>query len=151
MEGLEQDTRKILQPPGWPAPKGYANGVTAKGRLVFVAGLVGWDSAGVFRSDALAEQTRQTLKNIVAVLAEAGAKPEHVVRMTWYITDKTEYHANLKAIGDAYRETMGRHYPAMAMVQVAALMEDKAKVEIEATAVIPEDRILEDRALEDEA
>ncbi len=135
--GLEQ--RQILQPPGWPAPKGYVNGIAAGGRLVFLAGLVGWDAEGEFRSDCMAEQTRQVLQNVVAVLAEAGAGPEHVVRMTWYITDKLEYHAKLKAIGDAYREMMGKHYPAMAMVQVAALMEDRAKVEIEATAVIPED------------
>ena len=113
--------------------------MVAKGRLVFVAGLIGWNHKGEFESDALADQTRQTLQNVVTVLAEAGAKPEHVVRMTWYITDKAEYHANLAAIGSAYRETFAKHYPAMAMVQVAALMEDRAKVEIEATAVIPED------------
>ena len=123
---------EFLHPPGWPRPKGYSNGVAAEGRLVFVGGLVGWDEREEFPSDCLAEQTRQTLLNVVAVLGEAGAKPEHVVRMTWYITDKLEYRAKLRDIGAAYRET------AMAMVQVAALMEDRAKVEIEATAVIPE-------------
>ena len=128
----------ILQPAGWPRPKGYANGVVAKGRHVFVAGLIGWDEQGEFKSDCMAEQTRQTLENVLAVLNEAGAKPEHVTRMTWYVTDKAEYHAKAKAIGAAYRDTMGNHYPAMAMVQVAALMEDRAKVEIETTAVIPE-------------
>ena len=141
MSGLEQGTQQILQPPGWPAPKGYSNGVVAKGRLVFVAGLIGWNDKSEFESDTLADQTRQTLQNVVTVLAEAGARPEHVVRMTWYITDKAEYHANLAAIGSAYRETFAKHYPAMAMVQVAALMEDRAKVEIEATAVIPEDEM----------
>ena len=128
----------ILQPAGWPRPKGYANGVVAKGRHVFVAGLIGWDEQGEFKSDCMAEQTRQTLENVLTVLNEAGAKPEHVTRMTWYITDKAEYHAKAKAIGAAYRDTMGNHYPAMAMVQVAALMEDRAKVEIETTAVLPE-------------
>ena len=137
--GLEQAAQKTLQPPGWPAPKGYVNGIEASGKLVFLAGLIGWDDRGELRSDCMAEQTRQALQNVVTVLAEAGAGPEHVVRMTWYITDKTEYHAKRKAIGDAYRGVMGKHYPAMAMVQVAALMEDRAKVEIEATAVIPED------------
>ena len=146
--GLEQ--RQILQPPGWPAPKGYVNGIAAGGKLVFLAGLVGWDAEGEF-SDCMAEQTRQALQNVVTVLAEAGAGPEHVVRMTWYITDKTEYHAKLKAVGDAYRGVMGKHYPAMAMVQVVALMEDRAKVEIEATAVIPEDGSLKDGSLEDGA
>lgn len=131
--------QKILQPPGWPAPRGYVNGVVATGRLVFLAGLIGWNARGEFESDTIADQTRQTLQNVVTVLAEAGAKPEHVVRMTWYITDRNEYHANLGAIGAAYRETFAKHYPAMAMVQVAALMEARAKVEIEATAVIPED------------
>ncbi len=130
---------RILQPSGWPKPKGYSNGVTAKGRLVFVGGFVGWDETESFASDCLAEQTRQALKNIVAVLAEAGAGPQHVARMTWYITDRNEYHAKLKDIGLAYREVMGAHYPAMAMVQVAALMENRAKVEIEATAVIPDE------------
>ena len=138
MSGFESP-HKLLQPPGWPAPKGYVNGVVATGRLVFLAGLIGWNARGKFESDTLAEQTRQALQNVVTVLAEAGAKPEHVVRMTWYITDRNEYHANLGAIGAAYRQVMGKHYPAMAMVQVAALMEARAKVEIEATAVIPED------------
>ena len=140
MSGLEQK-HKLLQPPGWPAPKGYSNGMVARGHLIFLAGLIGWNDKGEFESDGMAEQTRQTLHNVVTVLAEAGARPEHVVRMTWYITDKAEYHANLAAIGSAYRETFAKHYPAMAMVQVAALMEDRAKVEIEATAVIPEDEM----------
>jgi enamine deaminase RidA (YjgF/YER057c/UK114 family) len=132
-EGME-----ILQPPAWKRPKGYANGVVASGRLVFVAGQVGWDETETFQSSCMAEQTRQTLRNILAVLAEAGAGPEHIARMTWYVTDKREYLAKRKAIGEAYREVMGGHYPAMAMVQVAALMEDQAKVEIEATAVVPD-------------
>jgi enamine deaminase RidA (YjgF/YER057c/UK114 family) len=128
----------ILQPKTWSRPKGYANGIETKGRLVFVAGMVGWDEAQQFSSACMAEQTRKVLENIITVLAEAGAKAEHIVRMTWYITDKQEYQQKAKAIGAAYREVMGRHYPAMAMMQVVALMEDQAKVEIEATAVVPE-------------
>ena len=127
----------ILQPAGWTQPKGYANGVAAEGRLVFVGGQIGWDRQNRFESDELVDQVRQTLRNIVDVLAEAGARPEHVVSMTWYLTDKKEYLANLKSIGKAYREVMGRHFPAMAVVQVTALVEDRAKVEIQATAVIP--------------
>jgi enamine deaminase RidA (YjgF/YER057c/UK114 family) len=127
----------ILQPPGWTQPKGYANGVAAEGRLVFVGGQIGWDRQNRFESDELVDQVRQTLRNIVDVLAEAGAKPDHVVSMTWYLTDKKEYLANLKSIGKAYREVMGRHFPAMAVVQVSALVEDRAKVEIQATAVVP--------------
>jgi len=124
-----------LQPPGWPEPKGYANGMLAEGRLVFVGGQIGWDSSGAFASD-LAGQIRQTLLNIVAVLAEAGARPEHVARLTWYVTDREDYVAHQREIGAAYREVMGRHFPAMAVVQVLALIEAEALVEIEATAVL---------------
>jgi enamine deaminase RidA (YjgF/YER057c/UK114 family) len=124
-----------LQPPGWPEPRGYANGVLAEGRLVFVGGQIGWDSSGAF-APGLADQVRQTLLNIVAVLAEADAKPEHVTRLTWYITDREDYLAQQKEIGAAYRDVMGRHFPAMAVVQVVALIEADAKVEIEATAVL---------------
>lgn len=126
---------RTLQPPGWPRPKGYANGIAAKGEMVFVAGQVGWTPDGVF-PDSFAAQFRQTLINTLAVLAEAGAGPEHVVRMTWYITDKQAYLANLKAVGAAWRALMGQTYPTMAVVQVTALMEDAALVEIETTAVI---------------
>ncbi|TNE67258.1 RidA family protein [Celeribacter ethanolicus] len=129
----------FLQPDGWVPAKGYANGVLAEGRLVFTGGLVGWSGAQEWEHTDMAGQFRQTLENIVAVLAEAGARPEHLVRLTWYITDKQEYLANLRAFGAAYREVIGRHFPAMAVVQVAALMEDEAKIEIEATAVIPHD------------
>lgn len=129
----------FLQPDGWVPAKGYANGVLAEGRLVFTGGLVGWNEAQEWEHTDMAGQFRQTLENIVAVLAEAGARPEHLVRLTWYITDKQEYLSNLRAFGAAYRDVIGRHFPAMAVVQVAALMEDEAKVEIEATAVIPHD------------
>ena len=129
---------RILQPPDWVKPKGYANGIAAKGELIFVAGVVGWDAQETFQSDCMAEQTRQVLENIRTILAEADAKPEHIVRMTWYITDKKEYLSKQKEMGAAYRSVMGSHYPAMAMLEVSALMEDEAKVEIEATAVIPE-------------
>jgi enamine deaminase RidA (YjgF/YER057c/UK114 family) len=129
---------RVLQPSHWPRPKGYANGVAASGRMEFVAGMIGWDSEGRFPSDAFADQARQALRNIVEVLGEAGAKPEHIVRMTWYVTDKREYVAQVKAIGASYRAHMGKHFPAMALVQVAALLEDRAKVEIEVTAVIPQ-------------
>lgn len=129
---------QILQPPGWPRPSGFSNGIAAEGRLVFVAGQVGWNETGAFLSDDFVAQTRQTLANTVAVLAEAGARPEHVVRMTWYITDKAEYLARADEVGAVYREVMGRHYPAMAMVEVTALIEDRAKVEIETTAVVPD-------------
>ena len=125
-----------LQPPGWPEPRGYANGMVAEGRLVFVGGMVGWDSAGVFAPD-LAGQVRQALLNIVAVLAEADGRPEQVARMTWYITDREDYLAHQREIGAAYRDVMGRHFPAMAVVQVVALVEAEARVEIEATAVLP--------------
>jgi enamine deaminase RidA (YjgF/YER057c/UK114 family) len=128
---------QILQPPGWAKPKGYANGIAATGRQVFVAGQIGWNGDNQWQAKDFAGQFRQTLKNTLAVLAEAGAKPEHIVRMTWYITDKREYLAALKEVGAAWRELMGRNYPAMAVVQVVALVEDAAKVEIETTAVIP--------------
>ena len=130
-------TTRVLQPPGWPRPKGYANGIVAEGRQVYVAGQIGWDEQQKFPS-TLAQQVRQALENIVAVLREADAGPEHVVRLTWYVTSRDEYYAELQQIGDAYREIMGRHFPTMAVVQVVALMEASAKVEIEATAVVPE-------------
>ncbi len=128
---------RILQPAGWPRPKGYANGIEATGRLVIVGGQIGWDETETFQSDDFVEQVRQTIKNTLAVLAEAGAGPEHVVRMTWYITDRSEYLARGREIGAVYRELMGKNFPAMAMVQVVALMEARAKVEIETTAVVP--------------
>jgi len=128
---------QILQPPGWPAPKGYSNGIAATGKMVFVAGQIAFNSQNVIQEKTFAGQFRQTLKNTLAVLAEAGARPEHIVRMTWYITDKKEYLGAIKEVGAAYRELIGRHYPTMAVVQVVALMEDEAKVEIETTAVIP--------------
>ncbi|HEX6959679.1 MAG TPA: RidA family protein [Ferrovibrio sp.] len=128
---------QILNPPEWPAPKGYANGIVAKGRMVFVAGQIGWNAEGRFESDGFVDQTRQALRNVVRVLAEAGARPEHVVRMTWYVVNKQDYLAHNGDLGKAYREIMGRHYPAMTLVQVAALLEDRAKIEIDATAVIP--------------
>jgi len=128
----------ILQPDGWAKPVGYANGVAARGRLVFVGGQVGWTGQSKFETDDLVGQVRQTLQNVVAILAEGGAGPEHITSMTWYFTDKAEYLANLKGIGEAYREVIGRHFPAMAAMQVVALVEDRAKVEIQATAVIPE-------------
>lgn len=128
---------EILQPPGWKRPKGYSNGVAASGRMVFVAGQVGWSADEQFESDVFADQFRQALINVVAVLHEAGAGPEHLVRMTMYFTDKREYLDHLAEVGAAYRATIGRNYPAMAAVEVSALMEDRAKVEIEATAVVP--------------
>lgn len=132
-------TIQVLQPAGWPRPKGYANGMVAEGRQVFVAGQVGWDERQQF-PETLAAQVRQALQNIVAVLNEAGARAEHLVRLTWYVTSRDEYYAELPRIGQAYREILGRHFPVMAVVQVVALMEAKAKVEIEATAVVPSAR-----------
>ena len=129
---------RALQPPGWPRPKGYANGIEARGRLVFVAGQIGWDETGAFPDADLAGQVRRALSNVLAVLAEAGAGPEHVARLTWYVTDRDEYLDSLREIGAAYREVMGRHFPAMAVVAVAGLIEASAKVEIEATAVVPD-------------
>ena len=127
----------ILQPPGWSRPRGYSNGVAACGRTVCVSGMIGWDGQGVFHTDDFAGQTRQALQNIVEVLAEAGASPEHIVRMTWYVVDKREYLDAHKEVGAAYREVIGRHFPAMTAVQVSALVEDRARVEIEVTAVVP--------------
>jgi len=129
---------QILQPPGWAPAKGYANGVAASGRLVFVAGQVGWNAQQRFEAQDFVGQARQALANIVAVLAEAGARPEHIARMTWYVTDRQEYLASLNALGAVYRDVIGAHYPAMSAVAVAGLVEDGARVEIEATAVIPE-------------
>lgn len=128
---------EILHPRGWKATPGYSNGVAATGRMVFTGGIVGWNAGQAFESDDFVVQARQCLANIVAVLAEAGAGPEHLVRLTWYVTSKAEYLANLKELGAAYKAVIGRHYPAMALVQVVALVEDRAKLEIEATAVIP--------------
>ncbi len=128
---------QMLQPPGWAPAKGYANGVAASGRMVFVAGQVGWNAQQRFEADDFVGQARQALTNIVAVLAEAGARPEHIARMTWYVTDKREYLASLKALGAVYREVIGAHYPAMSAVAVAGLVEEGARLEIEATAVIP--------------
>lgn len=129
---------RTLQPPGWKTPKGYANGIAARGTLVFVGGQVGWNAAQQFDSDDFVAQAKRALENVVAVLAEAGARPEHVVRMTWYVVDKRAYLASLRALGAAYRGVMGRHYPVMTAVEVVALIEDRARVEIEATAVIPD-------------
>jgi len=128
----------LLQPPGWPRPKGYANGVKVRGEQVFVAGMIGWDTEGRFPAADTAGQVRQALHNVRAVLDEAGAKPEHIVRMTWYVTDKREYLAQSRAIGAAFREIIGSFNAAMTAVEVKALMEDEAKVEIEVTAVIPD-------------
>lgn len=128
--------RRIVQPEGWPRPRGYSNGVAAAGEQIFIAGQIGWNEREEFDSDDFAQQTAQALRNVVAVLRAAGAGPEHLVRMTWYVTDKREYLAASARIGDAYREIIGKHYPAMTLVQVAALLEDRAKVEIEATAVV---------------
>ncbi len=129
-------SRTILQPPGWARARGYANGVVAEGRQIFVSGQIGWDAEQRIVSDDFAAQTRQALANIVAVLACAGAGPEHIVRLTWFITSREEYHSGLAAIGASYRELIGRSFPAMSVVVVAALLEPRAKVEIEATAVI---------------
>ena len=128
----------ILQPPGWAKPVGYSNGIAAQGKLVFVGGQIGWNGQAKFETDDLVGQIGQTLRNVVEVLAQAGARPEHIVSLTWYLTDKIAYLGNLKAIGKVYREVMGAHYPAMAVVEVRALVEDRAKVEIQAMAVIPE-------------
>jgi enamine deaminase RidA (YjgF/YER057c/UK114 family) len=128
--------RRVLQPSGWPQPKGYANGIAAEGRLVVTGGVVGWDVAGRF-ADGFVAQVRQALENIVAILAEGGAGPEHLVRLTWYVVDMDEYVSNLKELGKAYRDVMGVNYPSMALVQVVRLVEPAARVEIEATAVVP--------------
>jgi enamine deaminase RidA (YjgF/YER057c/UK114 family) len=130
-------SHQAILPAGWPRPKGYANGVAAQGRMLFIAGMIGWDAEERFPSDDFAEQARQALSNIAAVLEEAGGKPEHIVRMTWYVTDKREYLAASKEIGTAFRETIGCYDIAMTAVEVNALIEDRAKVEIEATAMLP--------------
>jgi enamine deaminase RidA (YjgF/YER057c/UK114 family) len=127
---------QILQPGGWPAPKGYANGMAADGRLVVTGGVIGWDHQGDLPAEFTA-QVRQTLSNISAILAEGGARPEHLVRLTWYVVDMEEYLASLKTLGQIYRDIFGTHYPAMALVQVVRLVEQAARVEIEATAVVP--------------
>ncbi len=127
----------ILQPAGWPAPRGYSNGIAGTGRLVVIGGMVGWDAAGHF-PDGLVAQAAQAMRNILAVLHEAGGRPEHIARLTWYVVDIAEYRASLPALGAAYREVLGRWYPAMTLVQVGALVEPAARVEIEATAILPE-------------
>ncbi|MDR3373988.1 MAG: RidA family protein [Ancalomicrobiaceae bacterium] len=129
---------EILQPDGWAKPIGYANGVLASGRQIYVGGQIGWTPHQVFESDDLVEQIRQTLLNVVSVLKAGGADPRHIVSMTWYFVDRQDYLSRLKEIGAVYREVIGKHFPAMAAVQVVALMEDRAKVEIQATAVVPE-------------
>lgn len=128
----------ILQPPGWTPPKGYANGVAARGTQIFVGGQIGWNGQQQFETDDFVGQARQALANIVAVLREGGAGPEHIVRMTWYVVDKEEYVASYRALGAVYREIVGRHFPAMTAVEVKALIEDRARVEIEVTAVVPD-------------
>lgn len=128
---------KMLLPEGWPRPSGYSNGVMAEGQVVFVAGQIGWTPEMVFEADDFIGQLRQTLLNTLAVLAEAGAGPEHIARMTWYVTDREEYLANLKGMGAVWRELMGKNYPAMACVEVSGLMEARARIEIETTAVLP--------------
>src|SRR5208282_4242603 len=129
---------QVLQPPGWAKPRGYSNGISCKGTLVLVAGQIGWTADGRFETDAFAGQFAQALRNVVAVCQEAGAKPEHIVRLAWFITSKRDYLASIAEIGGAYRDIMGRHYPTMTVVEVSALIEDRAKIEIEATAVVPE-------------
>jgi len=129
---------QILQPPAWARAKGFSNGIAASGRLVFIAGQIGWTGEGKWEARDFAGQFRQALKNIIEVLREARGKPEHIVRLTWYVIDKKEYLAALREVGAAYRDLMGRHYPTMAVVQVSGLVEDEARLEIEATAVVPE-------------
>ncbi|WP_404367144.1 RidA family protein [Marinobacter sp.] len=129
---------QMLNPPHWKRPKGYSNGISARGRLVVTGGLVGWDETETFQSSDFIAQVKQTLQNILTVLKEADAGPEHIVRLTWYITDRQEYLSRLGEMGVVYREVMGRNFPAMAMVQVVALIEEAAKVEVEATAVVPD-------------
>ncbi len=128
----------VLQPPGWVQPKGYSNGIEARGRQIYVAGMVGWNEKSQFETDDFIGQCRQTLRNIVQTLACAQAGPQHIVRLTWYVKDKHEYLARARELGTVYQEVIGRHYPVMALVQVADLVEDRAKVEIEATAVVPD-------------
>ena len=133
----DDELPRALEPQGWPRPSGYANGMTAKGRVVVTGGVVGWDVMGNF-SETFAAQARQTFSNILKILAEGGAGPEHLMRLTWYVTDLDEYRASQKALGRAYREIIGAHYPAMAVVQVAGLVEKAARLEIEATAIVPD-------------
>jgi enamine deaminase RidA (YjgF/YER057c/UK114 family) len=128
---------QILQPPDWARPRGYSNGIIASGHLVFIAGQIGWDGNQQFHSDDFAQQAGQALRNIVEILAQAGGKPQHITRMVWYVVDKAEYIASYKALGSVYREIIGAHYPVMTAVQVSALIEDRARVEIEAMAMIP--------------
>jgi enamine deaminase RidA (YjgF/YER057c/UK114 family) len=130
---------RILQPPGWARAKGFSNGIAASGKLVFIAGQIGWTGEGKWQARDFAGQFRQALHNVISVLKEAKGKPEHIVRLTWYVLDRQEYLGSLKAVGAAYRELMGKHYPTMAVVQVSGLVEEQAKLEIEATAVIPEE------------
>jgi len=130
-------SHQVLQPQGWARPRGYANGIAASGRYVFIAGQIGWDAQCTFHSDRFSDQVRQALANVVAVLAEAGGRPEHLVRLTWYVTSREEYLSEIADVGTAYRNVLGRHFPAMSVVQVVALVESRAKVEIEATAVLP--------------
>jgi len=129
---------KLLQPPGWEAPRGYANGVMARGTMIFVGGQIGWNALQQFESDDFITQTRQTLQNIRAVLEAGGAGPQHMVRMTWYVVDRVEYISHLKELGAVYREVMGKNFPAMTCVQVAGLVEARARIEIEVTAVLPD-------------
>ncbi|HYI41584.1 MAG TPA: RidA family protein [Allosphingosinicella sp.] len=129
---------KTLLPPGWPRPSGFSNGVSAKGRMLFTAGIIGWDENGTIVADDLAGQLRQILLNTLAILAEGGAGPEHIVRMTWYVVDVDEYRLGLAGIGAVYKEVIGRHFPAMAVVEVGALVEPRARIEIETTAVVEE-------------
>ena len=131
---------QILQPPGWARARGFSNGIAATGRLVFIAGQIGWTGQGEWQDKSFAGQFRQALQNILSVLHEAKGGPEHIVRLTWYVLDKNEYQSSLKGVGAAYRELMGRHYPAMTVVQVSGLVEDEARLEIEATAVVPEEQ-----------
>jgi enamine deaminase RidA (YjgF/YER057c/UK114 family) len=137
MDAPRSSLTKILQPEGWPRPKGYANGISARGRLIVTAGLVGWDRTGAFRQ-GFVEQLRQTLQNTVEVLAEGDARPEHIVKMTWYVVDRQQYLGSLAEIGQAYREIIGKVFPAMAVVEVSALVESEALVEIETMAVVPD-------------
>jgi enamine deaminase RidA (YjgF/YER057c/UK114 family) len=129
---------QILQPPGWARARGFSNGIACEGKLVFIAGQIGWTGQGEWKEKGFAGQFKQALQNILAVLKEANGKPEHIVRLTWYVIDKKEYLAALQDVGAAYRELMGKHYPTMAVVQVSGLVENEARLEIEATAVIPE-------------
>ena len=128
---------QVLQPPGWARPRGFSNGIAAQGKLVFIAGQIGWTGRGEWTERSFAGQFRQALSNVIAVLKEAQGKPEHIVRLTWYVLDKQEYLSSLKEVGAAYRDLMGKHYPTMAVVQVSGLVENEARLEIEATAVIP--------------